>query len=508
MATTNRYTVLQPVLDDGRTVYPGDTDPTVILTAAQAAPLIALGVISPTPGAAAIDEAEALVVAAAVQRLGLGGELAARVRAALLNAPAAADVRLVTPGLIATHQIVNRLATDANDAANGYTYHVAGVLESHARAIRVGVYNIHSAAVPVSVSVAPTARLTAVADQITPTGAWTPLLFSGASSVSMPARLTPVQPSITWSDWLRLDTLDRDDAGSGIPYMLRFRYPPSALPITRSNYDLTAWASGAFAKGRPLLCFRQAVDGVGAPGNFTSQSLYGYPPGYCLQYRADRPTVSLAIFGDSIHEGAVNGAAGNYGNGYAWQTVSALREMFPQLNVDIADMAQAGITPADCAARALTWMASAGAVAGVQLVVWGVGTPNGVTGGPTQQRFGDDAYYASIVAEQCRALGVPILFTTWAPNTAQGWVEGSLSPAVAGDVWRRQGNARTRAWRQAGALVLDLDAALTDGGQPARYAPGMSDDGTHPSEAGHAAVAAQLVPMLAGMIRRALGGAA
>lgn len=66
MATGQRYTVLKPVNDDGRTVRPTDADPTIVLLPDQVAALVAVGAINPTPGAAARNEPDVTPAAAPV----------------------------------------------------------------------------------------------------------------------------------------------------------------------------------------------------------------------------------------------------------------------------------------------------------------------------------------------------------------------------------------------------------------------------------------------------------
>lgn len=59
MALGSRYTVLTQLIDDGRLVRSTDADPTVVLLPDQVAPLVAIGAISPTPLATALNESQA-----------------------------------------------------------------------------------------------------------------------------------------------------------------------------------------------------------------------------------------------------------------------------------------------------------------------------------------------------------------------------------------------------------------------------------------------------------------
>lgn len=86
------------------------------------------------------------------------------------------------------------------------------------------------------------------------------------------------------------------------------------------------------------------------------------------------------------------------------------------------------------------------------------------------------------------------VLTTPCPNTAAAWTAPQ-------DAFRLLIKAEILAAKKAGALVIDLDAALSNGATPARFNTAHSTDGTHPNDTG-AFVAARdkAVPVLRSLI--------
>ena len=121
-------------------------------------------------------------------------------------------------------------------------------------------------------------------------------------------------------------------------------------------------------------------------------------------------------------------------------------------------------------------------------------TYNEMSGGVHADQAATDVFFARLImaAETCIKHGAtPIILTPFPRDP------GGMTPIQVGP-WR---NLRSSilALREGGAVVLDATPLLgqKSGGQlDGTYLPEYSDDHAHPNDAGHAALATVLVPMI------------
>lgn len=59
--------------------------------------------------------------------------------------------------------------------------------------------------------------------------------------------------------------------------------------------------------------------------------------GWECQLANGKTIITWAVSADSIGEGAVNGNGGNFGNGWAWQTLKLFRERHPDVLIELAN---------------------------------------------------------------------------------------------------------------------------------------------------------------------------
>jgi len=189
-----------------------------------------------------------------------------------------------------------------------YTTHIAMELEADFLSVRIGIPNIHSAAVTgVKASVGLLASDTSADWQVTinPTeGTWVDLTFGGASSVTLPARTDTERASITFSDFVHLKSLKRTNGIRPI-ILIRVEYPSgSVVTVPYNGFD--GWRSAA-STPRILKVSNQTVLGVTDKAAFTqttNTTTNGVVPivQYVSQY-AGRQAVAI---GDSTVEGLGN----------------------------------------------------------------------------------------------------------------------------------------------------------------------------------------------------------
>lgn len=410
------------------------------------------------------------------------GYLTAAQAAAVQSLVSKGGTLLRPPGRIATRQIATRMAARAN-GATGYTWHTNVTVEDDVVAVRPLFNNIHTSTVGLtSWAVAPTASLV---DPINPTGAW----INGTCGVlqtagtTLAVRLGAEQPSLSLgADWLDITSIPN---ASGARYRyLMFRHfitnAATANPtISEGNYDITAWSSAAFTNGRVWQTFRQDVDGITTKANFTSTTPYAYPGLMGFQYLLRNGSIrTICGIGDDLMEGAVNTGGGtNFGNGWLWQSVQRFRAAFPDTLVEVCNLGISG-------QNSTTFMAVGNErIPRLQpdLVIYSPFSPNDTGGALTAAAISTMSSNHATIEATAKLWQQGKIIVGGCPNTALAWDAGS-------DALRRQGNRLFRGQYHSDYGYIDMEADLWNGATA--FAPGVSDNGTHPSEAACALVAA------------------
>lgn len=370
-------------------------------------------------------------------------------------------------------------------AAVAYTYHQTFTVEATAHAFRFKLLNVNINPMTVSAgAVAVSNKLGSGAERYTPSsGTWVPITWDGATSVTIAAGATD-RPTISWSDWIPLTTLDRTD-GETLPVVMVRLYLPAGN-FSLGNYNFTPWAAtSGINNGRFLYMYRNAGDF--ASGNFTSMPGVGYtnPLLMGFEYKVRQRAITISGHGDSITEGAVNAGFGNFGNGWLWQSVSALRSANPGAVIGYVNNGMSSSTTATFLTRLQDFIA---AECHSDIYVYSAFSPN------------DGAPSSSTIATEATRL-----------TSALAAIDGTTKPAVlwtpcvnTAAAWNTTADGYRLAFRDTllglGRPVFDIETAVSDGATPARFTASLTTDGTHPNEAGHAAIAAVAQPVLQALL--------
>lgn len=185
-----------------------------------------------------------------------------------------------------------------------HTTHMIMELESDFMAIRVGLHNLHTAAVSgVKVCVALHNRADAPAWLIEnpPAGNWIDLTQGGSTSFTLQPRLGEERPSLNFSDFIALRSMPRADGGKRPLLMIRIEYPSGAVQSKPAN-GISNWR--ATDAPRYFKAARQDVLGVtdkAAYTNTTNTEAGCTVP--AVQYITRKTGRQLLITGDSTMEG-------------------------------------------------------------------------------------------------------------------------------------------------------------------------------------------------------------
>jgi len=226
---------------------------------------------------------------------------------------------LMTTGTsIFTKHLFGRMKTQP--AANAITFHMIIEVETDFLGFRIGIPNIHTAAVTgVKACVGVVAAVPAADYQVftTPEASeWVDVTWNnGAATVDLPMRIAEERYSLPWSDMIYLPSIARTDSASGRPLvMVRIEYPAGSTLTTPYN-DLYYWR-GASAP-RIYRSTNQEVLGVTNKATFTQNNIVtsggdakAVVP--AIQYMTTKRGHQVMIMGDSIQEG-LGGNVRDYG---------------------------------------------------------------------------------------------------------------------------------------------------------------------------------------------------
>ena len=237
-------------------------------------------------------------------------------------------------------------------AGSTFTYHTTTTVEQHARRFRIWLPNLAATAVTVAavaiavsnaVGADPTVGSTGAARFTPSTNAWVAVTFNGSASATIPPAIDTTagnkQPSWIASDWIDIATIPRTDGGTLPVVMMR------ATVTSGVSYNLTGYKTSAFNLiansdihgGRIFTAYRYTGDGITTPANFTYTTDMSGTGAFFnrFEYQGVSPGVTIAVPGDSIADGSVNGGTGNYGNGWAWKLANLLRAARPDLPIEL-----------------------------------------------------------------------------------------------------------------------------------------------------------------------------
>jgi lysophospholipase L1-like esterase len=289
------------------------------------------------------------------------------------------------------------------------------------------------------------------------------------------------QPSVCYSDWIKVNGIPRIDGGPGALIQVRiasgvggtFRYQ-AAAGIYKNNTIPGRAAAGYWQSGNTSNFASGAWSTPGPFGAFASPC--------ALEYIAQASGLKLMCVGDSITSG--NKSTGGYTSFGPLAAFTLTSAKFP---VSYWSEGFSGRTTADFLANGYNFITALKPHV-VTIQMWSENDPPSLA--QAQSAFQSAMHLAKIAVDNnC----IPILCTA--------------APVYAGnstnEVFRVANNTLVRSAAAQGMLVLDLDTILGTGQSPNQYqAQYNGGDNTHPSDAGNAAVAAVLVEMILNLYGR------
>lgn len=413
--------------------------------------------------------------------------------------------RLTLPGRFGLLHTTRLFTEPYGTAASGYTFLLLTGSEAPFDWVRL-VYQNHTAA-PYTIgaaSVAPSAHppandtsayradesaqpFTTVTFNAAGQNGLPPSPSGSTGSLVVPA-VTGSAPALVFSDWIQVSSIAPSDGGT-FNYLLVRTFVSAgspSMPIATPNTKLTT-DFPAIAGGRALRSNYAAGDITAATG--TISGVFG-PAGYvtpcAVQFYSRKRGMTVLGIGDSLEQGRYSTSDHN---GAGFQAAKALSTPdFPVFYANHGYSAQPSALSYAAGRAALDAYAP-------DVALLPVYSPND----PPDTQAKVDASFARALdlAHYCITRGtVPIV------KTAMPW--GALSGP--GEALRTSLNARARGLSP-GIMVADYDAAVTDGASPARLKAAFnSGDGLHLNDAGYAACAAALAPLLRRLIAAARGG--
>ena len=377
--------------------------------------------------------------------------------------------------------ITRGMATFVNagtaNASPGWTSHIRVAADADFTHVRLLIPNLEAAAVTgCTAIVAATANSTS---KITPTGTWATVTVAGSSTFTLPARVSASEPSYTVSDWIRLDSIPRDDGGT-LPLAMARLF----IPVANATFSSTGGINAGFDALYPdALSWqtRQQVDGVGTPANLTGTGEGTTVAFHSLQFRSSVANATVLGVGDSI----TSGFAGTVQqDNWGWRAVNALRALGNR--VSWLNGGVNGQTSTQYLARGK----SLAAATAPQIVTYSPFTPN--DGTPNATTIATQWANTLDFLDWCSANRYVPVLTTPCP-----W--DSLT--LAQDDLRKGLRDRILALRDR-VDVIDFDAVLSNQASPARFGAGLGDGDKHPITAGYAVMAAAAQPVFADILAR------
>ena len=403
---------------------------------------------------------------------------------------------LMTTGTnVLTKNLFGRLRAEPLSTATTFNGNME--LETEFLSLRLGIPNIHTAAVPgVKVSVGVLSSVPAADYQVwinPENNEW--LDFT----IDLPARLGEERPSITYIDVAALASVARTDVANGRTIIIyRIEFPANSVASMPMNNQYYWRGSKA---PRVLRTSNQAVQGVTNKAAFTSQAAYAATKGgddYAVvpvvQYQTLARGHQVMICGDSIQEG-IGGDVRCYGA----MERSVYELSTPERPLEYFNAALHAQGP-DLYSRML-----ADHVATVRptIVTYSPWSGNDVTAGSGISAAAMRRLKASLgrvfYTLQAAGLRPVVLFPEATP------VNTGYRNVGANDQARRDFNANWLPKVSAGFVIKGYAAALTGGRDAAgqdQIKDGLTGDGVHPNDAGHDALKAVVKPYFQRLLDR------
>ena len=306
---------------------------------------------------------------------------------------------------------------------------------------------------------------------------WVQGTFAGSATGTLTAGTT-ARPTPLVGDLTPCPSVARSDGGSGYMAVVRVMIPTGGtLPLsTHSVADIGLWSGFA---NNAAYSDRWAGDGVTTPASYAAGGSRADSPIWGVEVLSRGRVISVIEFGDSI----TRGQGKSVNDCYSWGELAAqaATERAAGISVLNGNAGYSGQKTWEYLPRAQDLIP----LLKPSIAVYPAFSPNDVTGGnPLTQSVLDAARYrTSVFVRLCQDNGVlPVLWTGLPAASAKTW-------NAASDNFRKAYNAELKATYAGIALVVDMDAAMSDGASPANIIAGKSGDGLHPNDSGYADMA-------------------
>lgn len=377
---------------------------------------------------------------------------------------------------------VTRKASQLHSRAStaGFTWSHMVASPSAFDAVRIHIYNSRS--VPQTIDLVTVAASAAEGNghrPVDPFGAlsaFVPVSFDGrreanlASAKSGGNTANAIYQSLS-SDWIPLPSYERIDKGSLPLAVVRF-WSKSGMPF----YNLAASTFGAVDGGFTWKT-RISSDATGAltAADFGMRGISNWNDGggipFAIEFMVRHRGATVMQAGDSIHGGQYTHGCHAYGS-IACTTLST-----PSLPISFANFAAGGSSHAAFMANAANYVRDVRP----EIAVLPIYSPND---GKPSETIANMMWSETIAAaEIVEAYGGVAILCTGIPAPP------SIIPDTTREAFRTSLNMRARS--QTSRLLIDLDAAISDGGNPARLSRIYDVDGLqiHPNDRGQQAMA-------------------
>lgn len=359
------------------------------------------------------------------------------------------------------------------------TFHALGYSEAPFTAVRLGIVNTTTTSYATSaICVAPSAVQN---DDINPLNgaggaqSWTVASNGVISATPAASSANNGVPTISWSDWISVNSIARTD-NSAYPHLIMARiYLPSTnvlAAFSPTATESTNYAALSPSGARPQVGYFKSGNFVASnQSGFTTPTKQFFP--VIFEFQASVTTKTVLAFGDSIVQG--QGSSSHFGS-YGQLACNALSTL--SAPVQFVNSGFSGMTTVQSFAAADAYI---NAFAPNVVVI----APYSVNDTASQAQVDYDFTRAMSMATKVRRSGMKPIITTGVCNTS----------VLQQDNWRKGLNAQLLA--QNTFPVADIDGAVSDGASPARLQAGFnSGDGVHPNDAGNAAMQAVLQPLI------------
>jgi hypothetical protein len=309
---------------------------------------------------------------------------------------------------------------------------------------------------------------------------------SGTSTFTVPANGgSLLQPTRWFSDWTRVQSLARTDAGT-LPLLMVRTLTDANATFQAATVNPVNWLANVNRNGRSIDTWtKQAVDSVttpaliSAPGHNANTACNG------VQYIGSTPGFTVLGVGDSITQGG--GSSTQY---HGWAYLSSMAVSSPPRPVSYFQQGVSGSVSSDYWANGYT----AFKISKPDVVTISTWTPNETM----------DQAHADIEWSRAIDLASYVLKNGSIPVLMGPLPWGGISTG-AQELARLSARTRMLNAAQYGMQVLDWEAVMGTGASPNLIQPGLVNTTTavyHPNDAGNALMAsAVFTPALANILR-------